>query len=163
MAHPKIKVEASPSERIFNFLSVLFIIGTFGYTFYMFSSLPETIPNHFNAAGEANGWGSRGTVIILPIVVTILFIGMYVLSKFPHTFNYTIKVTEENASRVYLIARRLIAIINFEIVVLFTVLQVIIIESAITGSSISAAFSILFIFVPLITCIVFLIKLSKVK
>src|SRR5690606_8418903 len=123
----------------------------------------ETIPNHFNAAGEANGWGSRGTVIILPIVVTLLFIGMYVLSKFPHTFNYTIKVTEENASRVYLIARRLIAIINFEIVVLFTVLELIIIESSISCSSISAMFSILFIFVPLITCIVFLIKLSKVK
>ncbi|WP_042142600.1 DUF1648 domain-containing protein [Paucisalibacillus sp. EB02] len=164
MAHPKIKVEASTYEKTFNFLSVLIIIGTFGYTFYMFSSLPDQIPTHFNGAGEADGWGSKTTVIFLPVLVILLFIGIYILSKFPHIFNYPIKVTEENASRVYQIARQLVAIINFEIVVLFTVLQIKIIQSANTGvSNISPIFSVLFIFIPLITCIVFFIRLDKAE
>lgn len=41
----------------------------------IFSYLPDTIPSHFNAAGEVNGYGSRYTIFIFPGFMFLLILG----------------------------------------------------------------------------------------
>lgn len=38
--------------------------------------MPDAIPTHFNAAGQIDTWGSRSTVLLLPIVGAVAF-GMF--------------------------------------------------------------------------------------
>lgn len=40
-------------------------------------------------------------IFITPIIASLLFILMFYLNKRPHWFNYPIRVTKENAPRVY--------------------------------------------------------------
>lgn len=94
---------------------ILFIVVTAAY----WSRLPEKIPTHFNFAGEPDAWGSKATLLLLPGVGTALYIGMAVLSRFPHVYNYLWRITEENAARQYLYARRLVLALGAEIGWLF--------------------------------------------
>lgn len=40
-----------------------------------YSALPTVIPTHFDAQGTVDGWGGKGTLLVLPVVS----IGVYVL------------------------------------------------------------------------------------
>ena len=65
------------------------------YSFFLIESnihkLPARIPTHFNAAGEADGWGSLNTLWILllsQVLVGGLFLVIPLLARrFPATFN----------------------------------------------------------------------------
>lgn len=45
------------------------IIIPFVYAAYLYPNLPDTIPTHFNMYGEADGWGSRESIYLLPIIL----------------------------------------------------------------------------------------------
>jgi len=81
--------------------------------------LPDIIPTHYNGAGEADGFGGKGNILTLPLVATILFIGLTVLNKFPHVFNYPTDITKQNALRQYTNATRLIRYLKLIVVIIF--------------------------------------------
>lgn len=43
----------------------------------MYNGLPETMPNHFNLKGEADGFGPKKTLLALPVVAALVFLIMY--------------------------------------------------------------------------------------
>ena len=49
------------------------------YLASIWGSLPDTVPIHFNAKGEADGWGSKTSLIWLPLAMTL---GTYLLMVF---------------------------------------------------------------------------------
>jgi uncharacterized membrane protein len=110
-------------EKAIKILSVLLIASQFIYLVYIWSDLPSTVPTHFNAAGKVDGWGGKGGLRILPIIGLVLFAGMSVLERFPHIFNYPVLITEENATKLYLEARRMLVILNFEIILIFSLIS----------------------------------------
>ncbi|MEG4503201.1 DUF1648 domain-containing protein [Microcoleus sp. F6_B4] len=71
--------------------------------------LPDRIPIHFNYRGLADAWGDKVTIWIVPAVAAILFAVLTAVSRYPHTFNYPVPITSENARRQYLLARGLLA------------------------------------------------------
>ncbi len=77
-----------------------------------FAALPETIPIHFSLDGRPDGWGGRATVIIAPIVMLVVYIGLGVLWRYPHIFNYPWPITAENAPAQYRLSRRVIAVLK---------------------------------------------------
>ncbi|GGE67987.1 DUF1648 domain-containing protein [Priestia taiwanensis] len=113
------KVPLSLLEKLLIMLSGLGIIGMFGYMVYMYPLLPETIPVHFNASGEADGFGSKGNLFILPCITAAIFVGTMIISRFPHMFNHPVKVTEENKERLYKNGRLMLHVMNVEIVLIF--------------------------------------------
>jgi len=91
----------------------------FGLAILNFSDLPETIPTHYNGAGEADGFGEKTNIFVLPVIGTILFIGMTILNNYPHIFNYPSTITNENAYNQYSNATRMIRILKLVIVLVF--------------------------------------------
>jgi uncharacterized membrane protein len=83
------------------------------------SKLPETIPTHFDFSGEADGWGSKTTLFILPISGMVLYIIMTVVGFFPHTYNYLWKITEKNAYNQYRLAKALMGCLKVEVIWMF--------------------------------------------
>jgi len=89
-------------------------------TIYSYLNLPMTIPIHFNAAGKANDFGNKATLFILPVLGTLIYIGLTQLNKYPHIFNYIPKITTENAPKQYALATRMIRFVKLAVLLIFT-------------------------------------------
>lgn len=116
---PKIKIEPTTADRVLEIagwsaLAFLWII-----TLYNFKNLPAEIPTHFNGMGEVDAYGRRSTLLGLPIVGTVLFIGLTILNRFPHIFNYPVQITADNAARQYTLATRLMRLMKLSLVIIF--------------------------------------------
>ena len=61
-------------------LYVLVIIGIpFIYAAYLYPSLPEIIPTHFNIKGEADGFGGKDSIYLGPIIMGVASLFTYFL------------------------------------------------------------------------------------
>ncbi len=116
---PRLKLRLSKADIFFEVLGWLVLISIWFLTIINYNSLPEIIPVHFNARGEADGFGSKVTLFSLPAVATLLYIGITILNNYPHVFNYPDIITEENALRQYTYATRLIRYLKLAIVFIF--------------------------------------------
>ncbi|MEP7233817.1 MAG: DUF1648 domain-containing protein [Ignavibacteriota bacterium] len=105
---PRMTPNLTSVDKAIESLGWALLLMLWVFTLLTYSSLPETIPTHFNIAGKADNYGGKITIIIMPIIGTVIFIGLSILNKFPHIFNYPRNITEENALRQYTIATRLI-------------------------------------------------------
>jgi hypothetical protein len=106
MERPRIKIRLTALDymlEITALLSVLAIIVL--YIIYRIKA-PEIVPIHYNIRGEVDGYGSADTLIMLPILSILTYVGMTILNKYPHIFNFPTVVTEQNALRLYKIATR---------------------------------------------------------
>lgn len=119
MGHPKINLPKEPIDNILDLIGLLGIIAMIGMTFYYAGILPEKIPTHFNFRGEPDAWGSRSAIWTMPILGVALFAILYFANKFPHTFNFPMKITEENAPKEYRKVTRTLRFLNVGIVFLF--------------------------------------------
>ena len=122
MPRPKIRIELKTSDRFMEALSVTFLILMIIIISFYFNKLPETIPTHFDASGKPDGYGSKTSFLIFPVIGILLYSGLTIISRFPHIFNYPVSITDENAHRQYSLALSLIRFIKLTIVMLFTVI-----------------------------------------
>jgi uncharacterized membrane protein len=83
--------------------------------------MPESIPTHFNFKGEADDYGPRLTLFLLPAIASVITIGMTWLSRYPGIFNYPVKITGENAERQQKLALRLIRTLKMSMNLVFIV------------------------------------------
>ncbi|PID27312.1 MAG: hypothetical protein CR982_06070 [Candidatus Cloacimonadota bacterium] len=116
---PKIKVKLSLIDKIVESIGLAALAGVWIFTLSNYSSLPETIPIHYNLVGEVDSFGEKGNILFIPIISTILFIIMTILNKYPHSFNYLKTITEENAHYQYANATRLIRLLKLNILIIF--------------------------------------------
>jgi uncharacterized membrane protein len=119
---PRIKLELRQSDKIFELLGWLSVLGIWTLTLYNYVDLPEIIPTHFNARGKADGFGSKSNILSLPIISTALFLGMTLLNRKPYLFNYPSVITEENALEQYTNATRMIRVLKLVIVLIFGII-----------------------------------------
>lgn len=131
---PKRKLELTRIDKTVEMVGWLSIVAIWVLTIANYTSLPETIPIHYNAAGQADGFGGKATIFTLPLIGTFLFVGLTVLNQFPHVFNYPINITEENAIIEYTKATRLIRYLKLIIVVIFGLIDFKTIQNA-TGEA----------------------------
>lgn len=117
---PKIKISLDNTDRILICIGMLSLVILFGLPLYYFNSLPETIPIHFDLYGNPDGFANKNNIWALPIIAGLLYGGMNQLNKYPHLFNYPIKITDRNAAKQYQKAIKLLRTLNTIIVVLLT-------------------------------------------
>jgi uncharacterized membrane protein len=85
--------------------------------------LPARIPIHFDAAGNANGWGPPSSLVLLPVVAAGLYLLITVISLLPTGIRSAVKLTAESRERIQALTRQMLACIKAEIVGLFLCLQ----------------------------------------
>lgn len=115
---PKLKLPKTPLEIIFDGVGLLMLVGSIVYLLAVWSSLPVEVPAHYNAVGEVDRWGSKWEIIFLPIISSVLWIGMTVLEKYPHVYNFP-RLTKENVRAQYLNGRKMINVLKNVIAILF--------------------------------------------
>jgi hypothetical protein len=87
--------------------------------FQSWDALPQSIPVHFGFSGQPDAWGDKAAIWILPVVAVVFDAIWVVLANYPHTFNYPVRITEENARVQYQLARSLLAWLKVEMIWLF--------------------------------------------
>ena len=116
---PKLKVQLSPTDHVFELLGWGVLLALWIWTGTSYSSLPDTIPTHFNAAGEADDYGRKASIFGLPVIASLLYIGLTLLNRVPHIFNFPTPVTQDNALRQYTNATRMIRYLKLILVLVF--------------------------------------------
>lgn len=115
----KIVLSLSRIDKWLELIGWISLVGIWVYTLMNYSKLPDQIPIHFNLAGEADRFGNSIGILLLPLVATVLFIGMGIVNKYPHKFNYPTIITPHNAVYQYTIATRMIRSLKLSIVLIF--------------------------------------------
>lgn len=97
---------------------------------YYFNQLPEIIPRHFNAQGYPDAYGTKWNIWILTGIALILFSGIKYLANKPEILNYPTRITEVNAKRQYIMAQRMLRLLNLTLLGVFVYLEYSTIEIA---------------------------------
>lgn len=127
---PRIKIELTVVDKIIEVISSVLLIAIWILTITNYRNLPETIPIHFDNNGVADGFGNKSMLFHLPIVATVIFIGLTILNKFPHSFNYLQQITIENAFKQYRNATRMMRVMKLIMMSVFGLISYQVIKHA---------------------------------
>ncbi len=146
MARPKIKIQKEPLDYYLEAAAFLAIAFLFIYPAIHYGGLPEDIPTHFDSKGQPDSYDKKSSIWILPAIGFLIFVMLYFLQKVPHSFNYGVKITEENAENQYRIALRLMRSLNVIIMFSFAYLNYATIQIALENATgLGSAFTPIFI------------------
>jgi uncharacterized membrane protein len=148
-SRPKIQLTLTKLDNWLEMLGKIVLVVMWVLTIFIFKKLPDTIPIHFDAYGKANDYGSKLTLLILPILATIIFFGLTWLNKYPHIFNYATKITDANAKAQYSIATRMLRFLKLSILIIFSLIILLVYLT-----TIGAANGLGIWFLPLTLCLI---------
>lgn len=162
---PKITIELNNADRIVEWLSWTLLIGIWVFASYGYLNLPEIIPVHFDAYGKPDDYGNKWSIFLLPFFSLFIVIGLTLLNRYPHIFNYPVKITEQNAKKQYIAATRLIRWLKIGILIMFGAILYQIHASAIEHSAGNAGLLLpvilLCTFIPMVIYFIVAFKLNK--
>ncbi|BDD01102.1 DUF1648 domain-containing protein [Persicobacter psychrovividus] len=101
-------------------LSAFIFLATYPVMYY--DQLPQQIPIHYGLDGLPDRYGSKVDIFLLPIIAWITCFSLYFLNKFPHLFNYPVKITKRNARRQYRMSTKMLRHLNALLLLLFSVM-----------------------------------------
>lgn len=116
---PKIKLQLTTTDKFLEVLGWMAVLTIWLLVITNYSKLPGTIPTHYNGSGQADGFGGKASILILPMIATVLFVVMTILNRFPHVFNFPTNITKDNALRQYTNATKMIRYLKLTIVLTF--------------------------------------------
>jgi uncharacterized membrane protein len=116
---PKIKISLTLADWIIEIGGFAFLLFLIALPIIFLKDMPERIPIHFNSGGVPDGYGSRSTIWLLPIIGTLVYLLLTVLSFFPQIYNFPVKITTDNILVQYRLATRLMRILKSVILMTF--------------------------------------------
>ncbi len=123
MERPAITIKPTIADHVLEAAAILMLLALWCIVIFGYLNLPETIPIHFNGAGEPDGYGGKGTLILMPAIATVMYFVLTLVNRNPHSFNYPVTITEENAEKQYRIATRMIRTVKLSVMVLFCAIE----------------------------------------
>ncbi|HLO48622.1 MAG TPA: DUF1648 domain-containing protein [Kamptonema sp.] len=118
-SRPVLSIPRSPLELALEVVGAVGILCSCWIIFQSWDALPQRIPVHFGFSGRPDAWGDKAAIWILPAVAAFFDVMLALLGNYPHTFNYPVAITEENARVQYELARSLLAWLKVEMIWLF--------------------------------------------
>lgn len=116
---PVRKVTADKADTTAEVLSLFFLAATLIIVSAGYGSLPDSIPLHFNFSGQADSMGGKINIFILPVISFAMYLLLTLIQRVPHSFNYPVKITEENASFQYHLAVKMLRYLKLLIILEF--------------------------------------------
>jgi len=121
--HPLVKTQITKAGYILETTSALALIATWIISVVAYNLLPDNVPIHYGMNGKADNWGSKINIFVIPFISMVLIFGISILNKFPHKFNYPVKVTDENAQKLYFKGTQAMRIIKVSVSFLFLLIE----------------------------------------
>lgn len=141
--------------EIVAFFSTVFL---FAFPLYFFHWLPDEIPKHFSAEGTPDSFTSKYNILILPLIGLLLYVGLTLVNRVPHRFNYPVDITPENAPRQYQIATRAIRTIKTMVIVTFCYVMIEVVMTALCKSEGFKGYIVFILLVSMLIAVIILIR-----
>lgn len=106
------KMRWQPVDWIMEGLAAVLLLLLIGIPIYFWNDLPAEIPSHFNAQGEPDAFGSKYSILGIPVIGTIILVAMTLLNRIPHLLNYPVPITRKNARKHYRLALRMLRVVK---------------------------------------------------
>ena len=132
---PKLIIEKDKTQKTLEVLVILLIGTMFAYNLFYYSDLPQKIPQHFGLDGKVNSYGDKNFVWFMPILAIVICYIMHKLTKHLQSFNYSKKITKENAEHHYKAGIKMMLCINVSIAILFFIINYQTVQVAIHGEA----------------------------
>ncbi len=153
----KTVLSLKPTDYVVEGFGWALLFLTFMMAVYGYVVLPETVPTHFNFKGQPDSYGSKISILFVPLVSLVLTIGLTWLNHYPEIFNYPVKITEENADKQYKNAQTAIRWLKVVINVIFLLITWAIFVSANSSVSTQLAWILpIIVFLPLFVIFLFI-------
>jgi hypothetical protein len=160
----RVQKDKSSFERTLRIASIVGVVFLFFLVVVYWSQLPDSIPIHYNAAGKPDSWSGKWSLLILPIIGLVLYIGLSILTRFPHLYNFPWKITEENKERQFHLAQMLVLSIKTESIWLFGYIQWQTVQTALgKADGLGASFKFIFFAVIFSTIGIYIMKALKAR
>lgn len=90
-------------HTVLEMLAWLLLLASYGIAIYGMRHLPESIATHYALDGAPDGYGSPGSLLILPIIITIALGIVSLVAHFVPVdmLNVPFEMQEKNQTRVY--------------------------------------------------------------
>lgn len=95
-------------NRVCDLIAIGLFIAVNFYTFIQWNQFPEEVPIHFNALGDVDNYGSKWSLLLVPMISVGLFELLEFLERHPEWHNYPGRLNEMNAPRFYQSSRELL-------------------------------------------------------
>lgn len=125
-------------KRISDFLSHTVVVGILLFIAIYYPSIPDRIPIHYDMYGQCDAMGDKSNLFIVLGIMVGGYILLGLISRYPHRFNYPFEIKEANKLRVYSVAAamvkalRVVFMLTFACITIFTALSVRFLTSAFT-------------------------------
>ena len=164
---PDITIPKSTLQKIANAVGYgVFIVGVL-YSIVSLTTLPSEVPIHFNFAGEADGWGSKYVLLLLPFIGIVTVLALEAVEKRPHMHNYPHYVNEANVRQFYAVSVRTMNLVKNGTLLTFGLVQIEIVQSAkeaqFTFGATLVGIIVLVLFVPIVWHLYSSIQLKPTK
>jgi hypothetical protein len=116
---PILKIGMTLADKFMEIVVLLVLIAFWIVTFLKFQELPVTPGANRPLETDAGNIDAKGWMFFLPVICSVFYLGMTILNKYPHMFNYPTKITNQNAEEKYAVATRLIRYLKFILVPAF--------------------------------------------
>lgn len=133
------KIKNNKIDFLMEAICLVLLIGITLYLAINWSSLPDEIPAHYDWAGNIDRWGSKGELLIVPIMSWLLYLMITALEQFPMIWNTGVRVTVENAGRVYRVLKYMVKSLKMIMVMDFTYLTI----NSLSGKELSGWFTLI--------------------
>lgn len=158
------QLEKTPLQKVMNVLGYGLFLGSIVVAIIYFPSLPDKIATHFNIKGEADGWGSKYTLLVIPIIAVVSVIPIEMLEKRPNLHNYPSYINENNVEMLYKVSIRTLNLSKNGVLIIFGVM---LIDSIIAAKNGDSGFNFIWILLLILLVIVptvwHMVSLSKIK
>ncbi|HCW51978.1 MAG TPA: hypothetical protein DGR79_07975 [Clostridiales bacterium] len=120
---PVLRLPRTRLEAVLDSVGVL-ALGVMAWVLYVsWPALPQEVPVDFGPSGTPVAWGSKSVLLLLGGVALAVHVGLSLLRRIPHLYNYPFPITEANAKRQYLLARTLVTALRTEVVGVFAYIE----------------------------------------
>ena len=103
--------------------ALILLLGNIGFVLYHLPQLPETIPTHFGANGEIDGWGSKYSIIAPVGIQSGICLLLMFLARHPEMHNYMAPITEANKKRMYAASSAMLEKLNVAVGIIFVTIS----------------------------------------
>jgi uncharacterized membrane protein len=161
---PRLHVQPTPTDRVVETAALAGLGFLVVVTALYWPTIPDKIPTHFGLTGKVDAWGPKTTLLALAAIGAVMYAVLGIVSRFPHTFNYPVPITEQNAERQYRIALSAMRWIKMECVWMFAYLNWQTIQVALgRAKGLDIAFAPVALAAILVTCIILIVRSYRAR
>jgi hypothetical protein len=105
---PRVELHRTFADYIGEVLALAGVTGGVLLLAIVWTELPGEIPRHFGFTGEPTAWSGRWSAVFPVAIALAIYVGLTLLNRAPHIFNYPWPITQQNAAIQYRLMRSMV-------------------------------------------------------